>query len=195
MSQWEEKLAITEAVQNWAFARDFGNWNRLRAVFHPDGIMTSTRFTGPAEDFIAFAAKNRTSRSTHFMGGTSVRLNGNKAIAESRMILMSRTTLDGIEVDVTCYGRFYDRFVKHEGAWRILRRNAIYEKDRIEPVRPGAVLKLNEAELARFPEGYRYLAYVQSKSGSTVDLGLPTPRSAALEQLYKEGTAWLEVKA
>jgi hypothetical protein len=194
MNQWEEKLAITEAVQNWAFARDFGNWNRLRAVFHPDGIMTSTRFTGPAEDFIAFAAKNKTSRSTHFMGGTSIRLNGGKAIAESRMILLSRTTLDGIEVDVTCYGRFYDRFVKHEGVWRILRRNAIYEKDRIESVRPGVALKLDEAELARFPEGYRYLAYVQSRGGSQVDLGLPTPRSAALEQLYKEGTAWLAAK-
>ena len=194
MSQWEEKLAIAEAVQNWAFARDFGNWNRLRALFHPDGVMTSTRFTGPAEDFIAFAAKNKTSRTTHFMGGTSARVNGNKAIAESRMILMSRTTLDGIEVDVTCYGRFYDRFVKHDGAWCILRRNAIYEKDRIEPVRPGIALKLDETELSRFPEGYRYLAYVQSRGGSKVDLGLPTPRSAALEQLYKEGTAWLGMK-
>jgi len=194
MSQWEEKLAIAEAVQNWAFARDFGNWNRLRALFHPDGVMTSTRFTGPAEDFIAFAAKNKTSRTTHFMGGTSARVNGNKAIAESRMILMSRTTLDGIEVDVTCYGRFYDRFVKHDGAWCILRRNAIYEKDRIEPVRPGIALKLDETELSRFPEGYRYLAYVQSRGGSKVDLGLPTPRSPALEQLYREGTAWLETR-
>lgn len=192
MNPWEEKLAITEAVQNWAFARDFGDWDRLRQVFHPDGVMTSTRFTGPAEAFIANAAKNKTSRSTHFMGGTSVRLNGNKAIAESRMILLSRTTLDGTEVDVTCYGRFYDRFAKHEAAWRILRRNAIYEKDRIEPVRPGVPLRLDEAELGRFPEGYRYLAYVQSKSGSTVDLGLPTPRSAALEQLYREGIAWLK---
>lgn len=191
MSQWEDKLAITEAVQNWAFARDFGDWDRLRAVFHPDGIMTSTRFTGPADAFIANAAKNQTSRSTHFMGGTSVRLNGNKAIAESRMILMSRTTLEGTEVDVTCYGRFYDRFMKLDGEWRVLRRNAIYERDRIEPVRPGTALKLDESELARFPEGYRYLAYVQSRNGSTVDLGLPTPRSAALEQLYREGNAWL----
>ena len=194
MNPWEEKLAITEAVQNWAFARDFGDWDRLRTVFHPDGIMTSTRFTGPAEAFIANAAKNKTSRSTHFMGGSSIRINGNKAIAESRMILLSRTTLDGIVVDVTCYGRFYDRFVKHAGAWRILRRNAIYEKDRIEPVRPGVALKLDEAELARFPEGYRHLAYVQSKSGSTVDLDLPTPRSPALDQLYREGTAWLETR-
>jgi hypothetical protein len=191
MSDRDDKLAITEAVQNWAFARDFGDWDRLRAVFHPDGVMTSTRFTGPAEAFIANAAKNKTSRSTHFMGGTSARLHGNKAIAESRMILLSRSTLDGIEVDVTCYGRFYDRFVKLDGAWRVLKRNAIYEKDRLEPVRPGVALKLDEAELARFPEGYRYLAYVQSKSGSTVDLTLPTPRSPALEQLYRDGEAWL----
>ena len=84
MNEWQEKLAITEAVQNWAFARDFGDWDRLRRVFHPDGVMTSTRFTGPAEAFIANAAKNATSRSTHFMGGSSVRLNGAKAIAGER---------------------------------------------------------------------------------------------------------------
>jgi hypothetical protein len=194
MNQWEDKLAITEAVQNWAFARDFGDWDRLRAVFHPDGVMTSTRFTGPAEAFIANAGKNKTSRSSHFMGGTSARVNGSKAIAESRMILMSRSTLDGVEVDVTCYGRFYDRFVKLDGAWRVLKRNAIYERDRLEPVRPGVPLKLDETELARFPEGYRYLAYVQSRGGSTVDLTLPTPRSSALEQLYREGNAWLAAR-
>jgi len=194
MSEWEDKLAITEAVQNWAFARDFGDWDRLRAVFHPDGVMTSTRFTGSAEAFIANAEKNKTSRSSHFMGGTSARLNGSKAIAESRMILMSRSMLDGVEVDVTCYGRFYDRFVKLDGAWRVLRRNAIYERDRLEPVRPGVALKLDETELARFPEGYRYLAYVQSRGGSTVDLTLPTPRSPALEQLYREGNAWLAAR-
>ncbi len=193
MSSWEDKLAIAEVVQNWAFWRDFGNWERLRTTFHPEAVMTTTRASGPAADFIAAAAERRDqgARGTHFIGGSSIRLNGGKAIAESRLILLSRAKLGEIEVDITCYGRFYDRFIKHDGAWCILRRNVIYEKDRIDPLRPGTALQLDEAELARFPEGYRHLAYVQSKGGARVALDLPTPRSPALERLYREGDAWL----
>ncbi len=194
MSPWEDKQAIAEVVQNWALWRDFGDWERLRTTFHPDAIMTTTRSTGPAADFIAAAAGRRDqgARGTHFIGGSSVRLNGDKALAQSRLILLSRAMLGDIEVDVTCYGRFYDRFVRHNGAWCILRRNVIYEKDRIDTVRPGAMLKLDEAELMRFPEGYRHLAYLQSRGGAQVAAALPTPRSPALELLYREAGAWLE---
>jgi hypothetical protein len=156
--------------------------------------MTATWFTGSPDDFIAAAtgAWNKGSRSAHFIGGSSVRLNGFKAIAETRLILTLRAPVDGIEVDVTCYGRFYDRFVKQAGAWSILRRNVVYEKDRLDPVRPGATLVLDEEVLRRFPEGYRHLAYVQTKAGLPVNPDLPTPRSAALERLHRDGTAWLE---
>ena len=74
------------------------------------------------------------------MGGSTIRLNGGKALAESRLILLSRARLGEVEVDITCYGRFYDRFVTHDGAWTILWRNVIYEKDRIDPLRPGGAI-------------------------------------------------------
>jgi len=193
MSPWEDKLAIAEVVQNWALWRDFGHWELLRTCFHPDAVMTTTRSTGAAADFISAAAdrKGKGAKGTHSIGGSSVRLEGDKAIAESRLILLSRALLGEIEVDVTCYGRFYDRFVKHNGAWCIVKRNVIYEKDRMDTVRPGDVLVLDETELMRFPEGYRHLAYLQSRGGAQVQLALPVPRSAALETLYREANAWL----
>ena len=192
MSAWEDKLAIAEVVQNWALWRDFGDWAKLRTAYHPDGIMTTTRSSGPAADFIAAAAERHgRGGGKHLMGGSSVRVNGAKALAESQLILLSRAKLGEIEVDVTCHGRFYDRFVRHDGSWCILRRNVIYEKDRIDPVKPGVTLQLDAQALARFPEGYRHLAYVQAKGGAQVDPDLPTPRSAALERLYREAEAWL----
>jgi hypothetical protein len=188
-----DRLTIAEVVQDWAIGRDTGDWQRLRAAFHPDGTMTATWFSGPADAFVAAskAQWEKGSRVAHVLGGTSVRLNGGKAIAETRLILAIRAPLDGEEVDVTCYGRFYDRMAKHEGGWGILRRNVVYEKDRIDAVRPGAVLQLDEALLRRFPEGYRHIAYVQTRAGMTVDPALATPHSAALKKLTDEAEAWL----
>jgi hypothetical protein len=79
--------------------------------------------------------------------------------------------------------------------WTIVRRQPIYEKDRLRPVDPSAILVLDVELLARFPEGYRHLAYVQSKNGFTVKTGLPGLRGPAVEQLYAEGKAWLEGSA
>ena len=190
--QREDKLAIAEVVQNWALWRDGGNFKALRGTFHPDATMTSTWFSGRAEDFIARTEGRKPGgRSAHFAGGSCVRLNGDKALAETPMILMLREQIDDIEVDVTCHGRFFDRFVRAEGQWQILRRGVIYEKDRLDPVRPDAVLKLDEAILQRFPEGYRYVAYVQTKRGMAVAIDRPTLPSTALDALYREADAWL----
>ncbi|MBV8538708.1 MAG: nuclear transport factor 2 family protein [Alphaproteobacteria bacterium] len=190
---WLDKLAIGEVVQNWALWRDTGNWDGLRRAFHPDGTMTATWFAGGVADFIAGCQRSWAagSRSAHFIGGTVVELNGAKALAESRIILMVRDTVDDVEVDVTCYGRFYDRFVKLDKAWRILQRGVVYEKDRLDPVRPDAKLTLDDAILKRFPEGYRHVAYVQTKRGLKVAADRPTPRSAELESLYRDAQAWL----
>ncbi len=190
---WLDKLAIGEVVQSWALWRDTGNWDGLRRAFHPDGTMTATWFTGGVEDFIAGCQRSWAagSRSAHFMGGTVVQLNRAKAIAESRLILMVRDVVDDVEVDVTCYGRFYDRFVRTAEGWRILQRGVVYEKDRLDPVRPDAALKLDEAILKRFPEGYRHVAYVQTKRGLQVAPDRPTPRSPDLERLPRDAAAWL----
>ena len=94
-------------------------------------------------------------------------------------------------VDVVCTGRFYD-FLEKRGHWAIVRRQPIYEKDRMDPVDPAATLTLDAAHLARFPEGYRHLAYLQSRNGFTIKDDLPGLRGPAVETLYSEGAAWLD---
>ena len=75
--------------------------------------------------------------------------------------------------------------------WGIVRRQPIYEKDRMDPVDPAARLTLDAAHLAQFPEGYRHLAYLQSKNGFAIKGNLPGLRGPAIETLYAEGAAWL----
>ena len=71
--------------------------------------------------------------------------------------------VDGFRVDVVCFGRFYDFFEKRDGRWGIVRRQPIYEKDRLDPVDPSVTLNLDMDLYIRFPEGYRFLAYLQIK--------------------------------
>jgi hypothetical protein len=58
-------------------------------------------------------------------------------------------------------------------------------------VEPGRRLDLDAQLLAKFPEGYRHLAYLQTKAGFNVRLGLPGVRGPEVAKLYAEGAAWL----
>jgi hypothetical protein len=99
--------------------------------------------------------------------------------------------IDGVTVDVVCTGRFYDFCARHEGQWKIVRRQPIYEKDRLDAVDPAATLSLDPALLARFPAGYRHLGHLQTKAGFTVKTGLPGLTGEAVTRLYGEGAKWL----
>jgi hypothetical protein len=192
-----DKLAIRETVENWVIWRDAGDWERFATVWHPDGWMTATWFQGPATQFIEASREgfNRGFNVVHFLGGWSGEIAGTRAISQVKMTINQRAPVDAVLVDVTCLGRFYDFFEKRDGRWAIVRRQPIYEKDRLDPVNPSMALTLDTELLARFPEGYRHLAYVQAKNGFTIKAGLPGLRGLAVEQLYAEGRAWLEGSA
>jgi hypothetical protein len=188
-----EELAIREVVENWVLWRDAGDWKRFATVWHPDGEMWATWFQGSAQTFIEVsrAGFERGVSILHFLGGFTCDIEGNRAIAQTKMTISQRAPVDGVLVDVLCTGRFYDFFEKRDGSWKIVRRRLIYEKDRMDPVTPGQRPQIDLKKLARFTEGYRHLAYLQSSIGFTVKDGLPGLRGPSVEKLYAEGKAWL----
>ena len=70
-------------------------------------------------------------------------------------------------------------------------RQPIYEKDRLDPVDPAASLDLDAALLARFPEGYRHLAYAQTRIGYEVKRDMPGLSGPEVEALYARGARFL----
>lgn len=188
-----EKQRIRETVENWVLWRDAGDWQRFRTVWHQDGWMMATWFQGPAERFIEVSREGfeRGVNILHFLGGSTIDLAGDRAIAQTKMQILQRAPVDGVACDVVCTGRFYDFFEQRQGRWGIVLRQPIYEKDRLDPLDPAARLALDPALLAEFPEGYRHLAYLQHKAGFAVKRDMPGLKGAAVEQLYRQGAAWL----
>jgi hypothetical protein len=188
-----ERQAIREVIENWALWRDAGDWERFATVWHDDGWMTATWFQGRARDFIAVSRQGfeRGVNILHFLGGFTCDVAGTRAVSQTKMTINQRAEVDGVLVDVVCTGRFYDFLEKRGGRWGIVRRQPIYEKDRMDPVDPSMRLTLDPARLASFPEGYRHLGYLQSMVGFTVKHGLPGLRGPAVQTVYAEGAAWL----
>ncbi len=107
------------------------------------------------------------------------------------MTISQRGSVHGVVCDIVCTGRFYDFFEKRETQWGLVRRQPIYEKDRLDPVNPSQALDLDKAKLDQFPIGYRHLAYLQEEIGYRVKRDMPGLKGAEVEALYGQGREWL----
>ena len=192
-----EQRTIRDLVENWAVWRDARLWDRFRTVWHADGRMMATWFQGGFEDFIKVNDEGwaRGVRILHFLGGSSIDVAGRRAIAQTKMMISQRAPVEGVICDVVCSGCFYDFFEKRDDRWGLVLRQPIYEKDRLDPVDPAAKLALDQDLLARFPEGFRHLAYLQTKIGYRVKTDMPGIEGPKLDALYERGARWLKGEA
>jgi hypothetical protein len=197
LSRPDDVASIRAVIENWAVWRDAGDWERFATVWHTDGFMCATWFQGSAADFIerSRAGFETGVRILHFLGGTAVDVDGERAVAQTKMTITQRDTVHGVQVDVVCTGRFFDFLAREDDVWRIVRRQPIYEQDRMDPVDPVARLKLDPEVLALYPVGYRHLAYLQGHVGFNVKPGLPGLTGEAVQRLYREGAEWLDGSA
>jgi hypothetical protein len=188
-----EELEIRALLENWVVWRDAGHWNRFRGVWHDDGVMMATWFQGTADEFIRVNIEGweRGVRILHALGGTSIDIEGARAVAQTKMTISQRAAVHDVLCDVVCTGRFYDFLEKRDGRWGLVLRQPIYEKDRLDPVDPSAALSLDPALLERFPSGYRHLAYLQTLIGYEVKTDMPGIEGPEVDALYRDGAAWL----
>ena len=83
--------------------------------------MTATWFEGSKDLFVerARASFARGNASAHVLGATSIDLAGSRAIAQTRVTIASRDTIEGALYDIACMGRLYDFFEQRHGRWAI----------------------------------------------------------------------------
>ncbi len=188
-----EKLIIRQLLENWIIWRDSGDWESFATVWHEGGRMNATWFRADAAEFIDACRKSFAAgvRGYHTLGGSSIDVRGSRAVAQSRMQIIQRGKIDEIEVDVTCVGRFVDALEKRAGRWGLVFRQPVYELDRVAPVHPTQVPKLDDELLKSFPVGYRHLAYLQTKLGFKVYNDLPGTTEPAVDTLLKNVGQWL----
>jgi SnoaL-like domain len=189
-----DRQAIRELIENWVLWRDAGDWARFRTVWHDDGRMMATWFQGTADEFIANsrAGWDRGVSILHFLGGHTADIAGNRAISQTKMTISQRALVEDVECDVVCTGRFYDFLEKREEKWGVVLRQPIYEKDRVDPVDPALVPKIDRERLRKYPVGYRHLAYLQEGIGYKVKTDMPGLKGPEVEALYVRGKRWLD---
>ncbi|MFJ1998859.1 nuclear transport factor 2 family protein [Streptomyces asiaticus] len=189
-----DERSIHALINDWVVWRDAGDWCRFATLWSDDGTMSATWFQGSAHDFIEASRRGweKGVRIWHQLHGCSVDLAGERAIAQTKMTILQRARVAGVEVDVTCHGRFYDFLMRGREGWRLCHRQPIYERDRIDSVDPAEPPALERERLLAWPEGYRHLAYVQSEAGYRVVADLPGLTGEPVERLYARGDLWLE---
>jgi len=188
-----DRLAIRELVESWVVWRDSCQWDKFRTVWHDDGVMMATWTQGTVDFFIKMSKEGyaRGVHFLHFLGGSTVDVSGTRAIAQTKMTISQRAKVEDVLCDVVCTGRFYDFFEKRD-RWGLVLRQPIYERDRLNPVDPMSAPKLDPNLLAQFPEGYRHLAYMQTRVGYTVKRDMPGLDGPEVAALYAKGERWLK---
>jgi len=184
---------LRELIENWYVWRDMGDWDRLRTIWHADGKMNASWREGPFEEFIQANMKgwNTDLSILHQPGASCVDVNGNRAVSITKMIISQRAVLHGVLCDVTCLSRHHDLWEKRNGRWGLMMKDTIYDKDRIDTVKSGEVVVLDQKLLKSFPEAYQHLGYLQTTIGFKVNNNKATLKGEVVQKMYARGHAWL----
>jgi len=189
-------IEIEQLIHRWGLARDQGRWQTLAGCYTPDGEMHVTWFSGSAADFIAASRKTfqpEGPRTKHVIGTPVIAVNGDRAVAETSIQILGRARIEGVAVDNITWARFIDRIVRHDGAWKIALREAVYEKDRFDPVIPGPAFDrfMAETDFSGVPEAYRFIGYRLLDMGKTLADNILTDGSPAATACLRNSEDWL----
>ncbi len=189
-----DQQAIFDLVRKERFARDRGDWEALANYFTEDSYVRTTWFEGTGREFAEqsrdMAVKGR--HSKHPIWPIETRIMGDRAIVESYSEIQNRSLLDGVEVDMKQYCRFFSRVVRTGRGWKLASFEAIYQKDTIVAANPHEQVPIDWDEVGEFRASYRIWAWSMSKRGYAVNHDLlGDDRPDLVEAFYAEANNWL----
>jgi SnoaL-like domain len=190
-----DRDAIFDLVRLERFWRDRCEWDRLLAAYTEPAVVRVSWFEGSAREFVAGSRKmhERGGQSRHVILPTYLRIEGDRALAESVGQVHIRGKLEGVEYDLIAYCRFVSRVVRTAAGWRFATFEAIYDHDALAPVNPSDRLAIDAHQLATMRPAYRFLAYTLAAAGYKVNPDLPgDDRPESLAPLYEAAERWLK---
>lgn len=184
-----DKAAIGELINGFMY-RDTAQWQKLSGLFSADAVIEVTWFEGLARDFIAASQKMSASPLTtkHLIGTPVISCRPQRAVAETNVMIIVLNA--DLRLGSTVHARFYDYVEKHDNAWKISRRQVIYDFGSFDfPAGPVAI----DAEVAaRFPLAYAALGYLLNSAGYPVKRLFATKGSEQETAMRQAGERWLE---
>lgn len=195
----EDEHQIASLLTRWGHARDSDDWEVLARCFHDEATIHILWMSGPARDFIARSRSMAAARKPgihikHVISGFWIGIEQNHAFSRCHANLYVRTAIAGHEFDLQSWMRFFDLLEKRDNVWRIVKRTAVYDKDRLDPVDPRIVPQdlLAPMDLSLFPQAAKFLCYLQQLSGHPLAEDIVCAHSDRERSLREEGEMWIE---
>jgi len=212
-----ERYKLRELAEGWPMYRDACEWENFESIFAPNAYVYTT-WTGRTfyKDFIKVskAGMDEGAFIMHRCHGASTDINESvtRAVTKMKATITQRFDLDGCVVDAESDCRFCFFWEKGVvlgdgaadavplGEWRARFVRHWYEKDKLIPVNPSKVPRLDESKLEDYPSGYRYLSYCQEHTLKIkIKHDMPGHRregqnanGKAHDLLYHQCKQWLE---
>ena len=193
-----DQTQIFDVRRRWAFMLDLGELDALPSCFHPGAMVTVSWYSGRIEGFIErtkglFAARKPEEHRKHWLGNMRSDVRGARAVLETDVQIMIREFIGDDLFDCISFARFYDLFEKRDGVWRIAEWNTIYDKDRVDPVKPSqAAADLYAKAVLKGPEsGFAFMKVRQAMKGRSVPDGIVIAGTEGEASLRRRGGAWL----
>jgi hypothetical protein len=194
-AEFVDRVAVGDVVQRERAARDSRLWAEMAACYHPDALIDVSWFRGGGAAFVEASrtiAGGRT-LSFHSMSPAVVTIDGDRALAETACTLHGMTELDGVDVALVGYTRLLWRALRSEDCWLIAGLRAMYISDMLLPRDPSRVPQIDDGVLRTFRPSYKYLSYIITQSGRTIQDDLPgIDRPESVVALRAAEQQWLE---
>ncbi|KAI9154780.1 PEP2-like protein [Paramyrothecium foliicola] len=193
-----ERFKIREICEGYPLYRDVSDWENFRAIFHDDAYVATSVSEGLIDDHIALMQRHKAAQKKapfyviHHVLGQAVELQNHRAVSQMKVFIVARTEIDGVEVDCEVAARMFFLLEKRNEKWGIVFFTALYESDKIIPVNPSnRSFQVPEEEVQKFPAGYRYLCWIESKLGMKAKVDLDS-HGPGRDILYSKCKDWLE---
>jgi hypothetical protein len=195
-----DRSEIINVVSQSIIARDSGWWEKLAECYHSEAEFTSSWWQGKPSDFVKEAdkklsvAREKGGEQKHMTANHLVALNGDRAVAECDLILFMRRSIKDVELDFATFSRRIHLMAREKGDWKIFRRFAVYERDRMDPVDPtvGPEEYFDPKAMAKFPKQIRYHLWRNEIHGSGPSENLCIRGTEQEKKVREESRKWIE---
>lgn len=171
-NELDAQSEIGALLVRWGYARDSDDWKTLSECFHDDASIHISWISASAREFVEkskamAAARKPGAHLKHIISPPWIVVQGNKAFTRTHATLFIREEVEGVGLDITSWIRFFDLMERRSNGWRIVKRYAVYEKDRLDPVDPRGFPPgfFDGMDLSKYPRAAKFLCYWLERIG------------------------------
>ena len=120
-----DEADVAQVVLRYADGLDRREFERVTALFVPEGSVRGTTFEGPATEYLAqlYDSVRSFGATQHFMGNQLRRVDGDVAHTETYCVARHFEDTAGTQEGITVGVRYVDELERRDGAWVITHRD------------------------------------------------------------------------